>query len=382
MIIINNSVANLKNTPGCYSDYFFNRPLANAVAVGCLFFAIDTGIIYQVHLVGAVPTWEVMGGGGGGSQDLNDVLFLGGSFTNDRTSNLNGYGWELYNIDYFTLKNVAGYYATFGASTYNFYNTTNVNNYISLDFTNGDFALGDFGGQINGTHMFLNVGSNRIYFAPGGVMSFLNEPGVCTLGDGFNTSNGTKFVTDVSNQLIYSNFGVDNGIKLDNANFEFKFGDFEGLFDGGYIYINNAVLQTKQGTTVYGIEISLLDEWNIFGDPYLLKSGGHLFIYNNVVTPYSTLNCSSDFAEFGFKVMYDSAALDFNAIVGDWTRSTAPYIEIYYNSTGSNDVIFGNLSRLLFTNSGLLSGSAGGSSGDHLIIWVNGTQYKIALLNP
>ena len=223
MILVNNGVTNLRGTPACYTDFSFNRPLANAVTVGSLFFATDTNLIYQVHLVGAVPTWESMGGGGGGTQDLNDVLFQGGTFTNYRTSNLNSFGWELYNIEYFKLHNENNQKFWFTNTGYNYYNSANNNNLFSLTFGNGDFAMGDFFGEFNGTHMFLNVSSNRIYFAPGGVMSFLNEPGLCTLGDGFNTSNGTKFITDVSNQLIYANFGVDNGIKLDNTNCEFKF---------------------------------------------------------------------------------------------------------------------------------------------------------------
>ena len=50
-------------------------------------------------------------------------------------------------------------------------------------------------------------------------------------------------------------------------------------------------------------------------------------------------------------------------------------------NTGSNTITF-TTSNLTFTGASLESGSSGGNSGQHLVITLNGNQYKIALQNP
>jgi hypothetical protein len=50
-------------------------------------------------------------------------------------------------------------------------------------------------------------------------------------------------------------------------------------------------------------------------------------------------------------------------------------LELRINSTGAGGTL------TLTGGTGLLSGTAGGSSGQHLVLSINGTQYKIALLN-
>jgi len=61
-----------------------------------------------------------------------------------------------------------------------------------------------------------------------------------------------------------------------------------------------------------------------------------------------------------------------DAILGDYSNQGNGYgIEVSDSSLVIN-----------FTGSAISSGSASGSSGQHLCISVNGTPYKIALLNP
>jgi len=50
-------------------------------------------------------------------------------------------------------------------------------------------------------------------------------------------------------------------------------------------------------------------------------------------------------------------------------------------NTGSNTITF-QTGALNFNGAGLQSNSSGGNSGEHLVITLNGTQYKIALQNP
>lgn len=249
MIIVNNSVNNLRGTPACLTDYSFNRPLANAVSVGSLFFATDTKIIYQVHLVGSVPTWETMGGGGGGTQNLNDVLYQGGQFTNDRQSNLNNFSWELYNVTNFNLKFTTLSLLEFGDNgiVYEFWNSVSeeyLTNLISITYSNGDIALGDFGGQFNGTHMYVNVSQNRIYFAPGGILGALFTPQNSIIGDGLNQINQTQFVVNDADKRIDIYLSGHNYLNIaDNGGFiYYSLGDFNNDINGTCITFNDEEL--------------------------------------------------------------------------------------------------------------------------------------------
>jgi hypothetical protein len=56
-------------------------------------------------------------------------------------------------------------------------------------------------------------------------------------------------------------------------------------------------------------------------------------------------------------------------------ETTSGDLELKCNSTGAGGQI------LLTGGTGLLSASAGGSASQHLVLTINGTQYKIALLN-
>jgi len=65
----NNSAANILNTPGFISDAYASIPNASYVAIGTIFIATDTGTIYQSD----GTNWYTIGGGGGGSQDLEQT---------------------------------------------------------------------------------------------------------------------------------------------------------------------------------------------------------------------------------------------------------------------------------------------------------------------
>lgn len=64
---------------------------------------------------------------------------------------------------------------------------------------------------------------------------------------------------------------------------------------------------------------------------------------------------------------------DFDAIGGN------TYIKI---DDGNNNIVLNYEGFLNLTGPNITSATSGGSSGNHLIIYCNGTQYKIALLNP
>lgn len=392
-ILINNSVINRKGTPSIITDTFANRPLATSLQLGTIFFSSNTNNIYQVEPFGSTQAWAVMGGGGGGSQNLDNVLYQGGLFTNDRSSNLGGYGWEIYNFNYFELQNINNQLWRFTDTSLNYYNSVGTNTFFSLNYTTGQFAMGDFGGTINGTHMNINVPSNNIYFAPAGNGFLIIQNGSCTIGDFNNVLNTTKLNVDDNNRLIVTNIGgVDNGIRLQNDYLgsgipNFKFGEFEGITNAGYIEFSNA-LQYKIGSEIYGLEISSGDSWCWFGDREGYISGGHLFIYNND-NPFSALNCSGNYPEWGFKVSFVAQTIEnpdyYTVTIGDWltySGALGASIELY-NSIGNETYItFWNANQLIFDNCNILEPSASDPSGNYLRVKINGTIYLIELWLP
>lgn len=295
-ILFNTGVINVKGTPSIITDTFANRPQATSMQMGTIFFSTDTFNIFQVVPFGSTQAWAVMGGGGGGTQNLDNVLYQGGTFTNDRLSDLNNYGWELYNFSYFNLRNLNNNQWNFTDASLKYYNTDNINTFFSINYTNGEFAMGDFGGTINGTHMNIDVPFNRIYFAPAGYLSALFTPHEAILGDGFNSLNSTIFrVHDID--------------KLVNINF------------AGHVYFN--------------------------------------------------LNNSSDF------IYYDVG--DFNNDVNG-THFSLNDEEAIINMRADSYIQF--TTNQLFFIGNVLQTSSGSTSGYHLQIWVNGTQYVIELKNP
>lgn len=84
-IYLNNAVSNQKNTPAIQTGNIADRPLANNTAEGTIYVAVDTQEIYSAQ----AGSWIlVTTGGGGGSQNLNQVLAVGDTATN-KEINLN-----------------------------------------------------------------------------------------------------------------------------------------------------------------------------------------------------------------------------------------------------------------------------------------------------
>lgn len=379
-ILFNTGVVNVKGSPSIITDTFANRPQATSMQMGTIFFSTDTFNIFQVVPFGITQAWATMGGGGGGTQNLDNVLYQGGTFTNDRLSNLGGYGWELYNFNYFELQNINNQLWRFTDTSLKYYNSTNTNTFFSLNYTTGEFAMGDFGGTINGTHMNIDVANSRIYFAPNGYMSFLNEQGKCTLGDGFNLSNGLKFIADVNTQSIFSNIGgVDNGISIQrdaitNVN-TCKFGDFEGQLDGGFIQFDNTGFFTQTTSGLMGIYFAVQDQVSI---GWFNGDGGFMrFNYSGGILP-----CSADtfmLNQFGLRIN-ESDDEDSGVQIGDYTGVTTNCHLFVRTQTQRLQWI--DFSYWDITGTALLTTSSGSTSGYHLKVNVGGNNYVIELKNP
>jgi len=463
-MIFFNDIINAGGTPSIQENILANRPIASTA--GRLFiqtdspynFFRDTGSTWQqisgsggsgvsqiiagsnvtISPIGGTGAVTINASGGGGSQDLNNVLSLGGSLSADRSSNLNNYGWELQNIDYFNINTFSQNNWLFTTTSLKFYGNVidYVNNLFSINYTNGECAFGDFGGQFNGTHMNVNVPGHNIYFAPEGFSQLWLNSHDATLGDYNNQYNATTFVVDDEGYQIYSNLqGAPWGIYIER--WRVSIGDVYGTTNGVNLYIDD---QFQEIYTAFGNNngLKITNEQTIIGD-FENYGNSSMFILNDgdgVI--YSTLG------GFGTGILLDAG----HQILGDWegnfngmkfiienypqkiytTAHNLNYgisIEdhISYGSVviGDNDGIFDGAhmeldnygSRFIFhgnefivdasinfevnTNYGITfiyeeniylygttiyTSTHGGNSGQYLKVNVNGNQYLIVLKNP
>ena len=191
-----------------------------------------------------------------------------------------------------------------------------------------------------------NFGNHYLYLIENTLESYFKINGCEFLNSGtdidFSLYNGAGGYTAMrfNNTLIYTFFNNNNaGLFLDYSNFVYQLGDYAGVNKVNYFTVDD--LNEEITSTMAG---------NLTG------------------------------------ILIDRVL---NVKVGDYTGN----ININYthwdnnNNTISNYCVdeFHYIQSLRYDDGGsgnLISGSAGGSSGNHLVIAINGTPYKIALLNP
>ncbi len=296
----NNSAANILNTPGFISDDFANRPAANFVAIGTIFIATDTGAIYQSD----GSAWSSIGGGGS-SQNLDQVLNVGNTSTETIQLYSGGDSVDIaYNNIYFNSPGIAQ----------TFIENAPTQNFKMIDNNSVEAAFNTAG------------------------LEFLNS----ATDIDFRLNNGAGGFTALrfNNTIINTFFNNNNaGLKLDYNNLQYYIGDYDGANKSNYLIIDDNSEEIK--TIMAGVDTG------IFVDRVSYCKIGD---YNG--------NLNVNYMEFdnvqGFASIY--------------TNTFFNYIQdLRYDDGGTG---------------ALLSGSAGGNSGQHLIIKINGTTYKIALNNP
>jgi len=190
------------------------------------------------------------------------------------------------------------------------------------------------------------------------------------------TNNNTLFSTSLNTTQLYINDTANNkSIVIDNnpSSTQNRIDLFKN--DGGGIstqlaVVNNTGLQT----------IALAHTDNAVSKSIGIqntRAGVGEISWNNTIdanpfniTSTTSLNLSSTDAG-GSAQLYSANGVQ---ITGDNT------INLLTN-TGSNTITF-TTSNLTFTGAGLQSNTASGTSGEHLVITLNGNQYKIKLENP
>lgn len=168
------------------------------------------------------------------------------------------------------------------------------------------------------------------------------------LGDFNYNQNNTFIIVDDANQYFQTNNqGNDVGLFLDFAGRVYCFGDFSGYNNGTSLCINESadIIYTANTNGNQGILLNLNAKDYRFGDFSPVGNGTVISIKDSAKV--INLECGGG------------------------------AISLYTNG--------GNLNlgaNQLFLTGTLTSGSASGSSGQHLQVTINGTAYKIALLNP
>lgn len=207
-------------------------------------------------------------------------------------------------------------------------------------------------------------------------------------------SNATTFVDSclwqVNADVLRTVFGgTVNGLDIDHSNRSYQLGQLMGE-NNTYISVNDvgSTIKSYSQGNPFGFYIDRNSYFVAFGD-YLGGNNTFLsidtfsFLVSFYVNSNVFFNINGNQSEGYFGISNSMFAFELNngvSAIGD-----------YYGSVNSNyifvDDLNGNLnfqaqSELRFFGPNLITPSAGGASGDHLRVVINGNNYVIALLNP
>jgi hypothetical protein len=191
---------------------------------------------------------------------------------------------------------------------------------------------------LSNSQIYANLdGVNNVgYFGGAGArLNFNGNSNICNIGDGNGNFNGTYLEVDDLNQLIRTNL---TGLKLDILNKEYWLGDYNSIGVGTHLKIDdlNQFIATYNNGNSSGISLDFINVDYFLGDFSGIQFGTHIR-------------------------------------VKDGTKQI-----VLFTSGGE---IYTEADLLTFSGA-LTSGSASGSSGQHLQVTINGTPYKIKLENP
>lgn len=303
-LAFNNSAANILNTPGFISDVYASIPNASYLAIGTIFIATDTGAIYQTD----GTNWISLGGGGG-SQNLDQVLNVGNTSSN-----------YIILQDTPNIGSIASYQAGYFSINDNLLNVS-----ITGDTTTGVPSL-----IIQQTNYFSSLKSDGIQYS--------NDNNVTISVANLLNTLSTQFVlSQYEIKTQYNN--IDMGLFLDMQNLAYYLGDYS--------------LQNKSNFLI-------VDDTNEEIKTFMSGSGTGLYVDRELYVKVGDYNgnINTNYTDWDNN----------NNSISNYTQTEFHYIQqLRYDDGGSG---------------ALISGSAGGNSGNHLVLIINGSTYKIALLNP
>lgn len=181
----------------------------------------------------------------------------------------------------------------------------------------------------------------------------------------FNNSGIGYVILNAQNNFSIKNSNVENGLKIDFTNFSYSIGDFNFANNGISIFINDDAnyISANYQQTEGGFKLDFINNQYKFGN---FTNGANLFIDGSS----TFLRADDDIYVFSYGVggFYAGGGL---AKIGD--------VNFFQNNTqfGVDDA-----NRTLIGSQNLTTVNAGGNSGLHLKINIDGTNYVIQLLNP
>lgn len=341
-IQLNFGVGNAVNTPAMITDTTVNKPAATTVAPGTVFFDVTTGDISQAW----GGAWQSRGGGGGGTPGIDIVLAQAQQLTAARNIDLND------QLLQFVDSNSPGT------------NFAQFNQQLSF------IAMPDFG-------LYFDRAANAIvtrYQGQRSGFSFDYGTHLFKLGDVENTNAGTFWQVDDS-KLTLSSYSVNDeiGLFIDLAQNKYALGDHGYLRGQTAFWLDDSqrLIETRFSFAPDGISLDLQNKLYKFG--YVSAGTGFFMdVTNNIY------EMKSGSTPFGFSFDTSNNKFSFGDIGGFGGLS-----KIDFDGTNSTALLSAETVALSDAGAGtLLSGSSGGNSGQHLVITINGTVYKISLLNP
>lgn len=262
---------------------------------------------------------------------------------------------------------------------------------IYLNFANQLYSLGDYNSATNGTMLVVDennetISTKNINELKG--LLFDYNGAVYKFGDFNNYNNGSSLIIDDTTNEIYTKFnGLVSGFALNFAANSYSFGDIGT--GSTFVMDSNNQYAAIQINSIYYFLADRVNSYVQMGDQAALV---YCNFASNVIN-LGDVNNVANYVEFSINDSQDKIVsrktgnekgilIDFantNYFFGDfngYNKNTYIYIE------DGNQTIHFNTEALDFNGPTLQSGSSGGSSGQHLVITLNGIQYKIDLKNP
>ena len=432
-MFVNFNVINQKGSPAIYEDSLSIRPAAGYP--GRLF--VDTNIVSTGLYRDTGSEWQLIASIGSGSPlNWDEVLALGGQFQTSRLAdannnnfqidNLNSIEFDVYNngdhAPAFTInadfsfnigdiKHKTQYspsinsstkdgniYTLLGEGTDTFKRGINIGNIPKDSVDLWRYQFGDYGNNTTGTYLEVNESTSNIsaYFQGNtkGLQLDFNG-GTYVLGD--NTKSEIVIDNDVE---IYtrSQSHRQTGFILNFQNNNYTFGNYSGT-DNLYSLTYNDIYNDSHGNP------SAFSE--IYTQGY---NGNNIDYYININTDTSSVHYAYNGFDQGIYLDYTNNNYqfgDFNINVNGSSLNINDDQQIIYTSFGNSgqglkldkyngqysigDYLNNNNDTyltiddangvLILNGNNLQSGTAGSSTGQYLIIKLNGTLYKIDLLN-
>jgi hypothetical protein len=201
---------------------------------------------------------------------------------------------------------------------------------------------------------------------------------IYTFGEFDFVNTGTKLIINAASSLIeVKNQNVTNGISLDFFNDIFIFGDCKNYSHGANINFDQGqgLTYTKYENQQIGLKFKFKTFEYFFGDFNHTKKG-----------TYVDINDGTGYIKTHFDIYNVGLSVDFSTnkfILGDY-EATGGKTRVLVDDSSTQVFLYANNPIQLNDNStgNMISTTAGGNSGKHLKLTINGVSYKIELKNP